>query len=744
MARDSWKSWASLRDPDKPDLELRSRTSGRERWLVRSLAGNEAFARSLEQELLSHPGVLEARANPNSSRVLIKYIPGTPGLDTGLLLEQCVRKISSSPPMAQGEVIGAPVSERAKAAPTDSWFFRFIIFLTGRKAPSDAEGGEPSNPLAEALQIGLPQPKVLIGPVALSVASQGLNFLRGLCFVNIVNAARGESLLFLRPLGVSSGPRFVLLAVTSFLVVAADYVVGILRRRSWHSLGEITTLTLRNEVYSQILHQDLEVFDQLSKSAMTQVIDRDTHHIGQLVARGGDTLVSKGIVLLVAGTSLFTASPMLLGFVSLLVPLLLLPSRLLAGRISEQEQRFSEAEIEFNRTIDNSLSNIVNIKSFSAEDREIFRFFESSAELASSATETDVTSALESRGVDTILVSGWYVMASFTGSLASKGEIDQARYSWLLFLMPRLLDAPANLEEITRIYNKADRGARNLTSILTIEPRIESGPRPLPIEDVRGDVVFDRVSFGYSEDQTVIKDISFELHAGQTCAIVGPTGSGKSTLLRLLTRLYDVNDGFILIDGHDIRELQLGDLRSAIGLVTQDAYLFEGTIRENVQYGRPDATEDEILAALEAASAIEIVERLPGGLDAPLGERGGRLSGGQRQRIALARTLLKAAPILALDEATSQLDYETEAAIQQSLRQEISETKKSAMVVAHRLATIRHADQILVLEDGRITERGVHDTLVTAGGLYQVLWELQVGVSPIDRGLLEVRIRSDS
>jgi ATP-binding cassette subfamily B protein len=192
-----------------------------------------------------------------------------------------------------------------------------------------------------------------------------------------------------------------------------------------------------------------------------------------------------------------------------------------------------------------------------------------------------------------------------------------------------------------------------------------------------------------------------------------------------------------------VRELDLGDLRNAIGLVAQEAYLFDGTIGDNVRYGRADASDAEVFEALEAASALALVQRLPQGLDTPVGERGRLLSGGERQRIALARTLLARAPILALDEATSQLDYETEAAIQQSLQRMVSEARQSVLVVAHRLATIRRADWIVVLEDGRVTEQGVHDDLVTAGGLYQILWELQVNAAPGGRTPFEVRVRRD-
>ena len=221
-------------------------------------------------------------------------------------------------------------------------------------------------------------------------------------------------------------------------------------------------------------------------------------------------------------------------------------------------------------------------------------------------------------------------------------------------------------------------------------------------------------------------------------AIVGPTGSGKSSLLRLLLRFYEADSGRILLDGRDIREVNLEDLRKAISFVSQDVYLFQGSIRENLLLGRPDAGEEELVDAMVGAGAPDLLETLPGGLDASVGERGGRLSGGGRQRVAIARALLKRAPILALDEATSQLDYKTEALVKKSLAAGAARTK-SLIVVAHRLATIRDADRIIVLEAGRIREQGSHQELLAMAGLYASIWNLQSGDDSV-MGNLEVRL----
>jgi ATP-binding cassette, subfamily B, bacterial len=255
-----------------------------------------------------------------------------------------------------------------------------------------------------------------------------------------------------------------------------------------------------------------------------------------------------------------------------------------------------------------------------------------------------------------------------------------------------------------------------------------SGATRLPAAQAQGEVVFDRVTFAYGDGRPVLKDLSLQIWAGRTAAIVGATGAGKSTLVKLLLRFYDVQTGRILLDGHDLRDLVMADLRGAIGFVSQDVFLFHGTVRENIAYGRFNASQDEIIAAAKIAEAHDFILSLANGYDTIVGERGQKLSGGQRQRISIARAILKDPPVLLLDEATSAVDNETEAAIQSSL--ERIAVDRTTIVIAHRLSTIRNADVIFVLENGELREEGRHEELLAQEGVYAGLWRVQTGERP--------------
>ena len=304
-------------------------------------------------------------------------------------------------------------------------------------------------------------------------------------------------------------------------------------------------------------------------------------------------------------------------------------------------------------------------------------------------------------------------------------ELAVGAYSVMVFLTQRLLWPLTLLGQTFDLYQRAMASTSRILDLLDTQPKIQSGKERLAREDVRGEMRFENVSFAYKERQPIFQSLTLDLPAGRTTAIVGSTGAGKTSLLKLLMRFYDVNEGAILLDGRDVRELSLHDLRHAVGLVSQDVFMFHGTVRENIAYGRRDATREEIIEAAKVAEADEFIRLLPQGYETIVGERGQKLSGGQRQRISIARAVVKDPPILVLDEATSSVDNETEAAIQRSLAR-ISEGR-TTIVIAHRLSTIRGADCIYLLEDGALAEQGKHEELLELGGAYAALWRVQTG-----------------
>jgi ATP-binding cassette subfamily B protein len=577
-----------------------------------------------------------------------------------------------------------------------------------------------------------------IGAPALSVVGQALLLIQGLTYTATVNTARGDIPPFLqRASWIPPRWRIWVMAGLNLVLGFTRFHIEPYRRRVWTQLGQDTTQRLRSAVSARILEQDAGFFERHGTARLARLVADDTDQIGVFLAEGGDDFIGHIVVLLISGITLLVTSPLLFALVAASVPFFLVPSGMLRPRIAETRRLASQSADHFRRLLEDTFNGITDVKSFTAEALELRRIHASGARFASATVEAESQTMLQSQIVETVSHFGLYSAAAYSGHLAAEGRIDQSRYTASLYLIPKLLSVPARMGGLIRQYHRAADSASRLAAILDSEPKVRSAAGAVPAWRDGPGVVFDRVSFGYTPTRRILHEVSFQVRPGETLAVVGPTGSGKSTLLRLLLRFYDPDSGSVSLNGRDLSELNLRGLRQSISLVSQEVYLFEGSIRSNLTLGRPGATDEEIQTVLRLAVAEDIVNRRPEGLEAEVGPGGRRLSGGERQRIAIARALLKGSPILAMDEATSHLDYRTEAAIQGSIRNLAA--RHSMILIAHRLSSIRQADQILVLDGGRVRERGNHDELVRADGLYALLWRLQQGESPLD-GSLELRL----
>jgi ATP-binding cassette subfamily B protein len=429
---------------------------------------------------------------------------------------------------------------------------------------------------------------------------------------------------------------------------------------------------------------------------------------------------------LAVGGAMAWLSPLVAGVSFLPIPVILWGSLTFQKRLQPRYRDVRDRAGDLASRLANNLGGMLTIKSYAAETWELERLCEQSQAYRRSNGQAIRLSAAFIPLIRFAILFAFLAILVIGGLQAWQGRIAVGTYSFLVFITQRLLWPLTTLGRTLDDYQRAMASTQRVLDLLDTPITIPGGHRPLPLHAVRGSLDFRSVGFAYSGRSPLLKDFNLSVPAGSTIGIVGATGSGKSTIVKLLLRLYEVQQGEICLDGLPIRELELGDLRRAIGLVSQEVFLFHGTVAENIAYGSFDASRAAIEQASQQAEAARFIEALPQGYDTVVGERGQRLSGGQRQRIALARAILKNPPVLILDEATAAVDNETEAAIQRSLDRITAD--RTTLVIAHRLSTVRHADRIVVMEEGSIVESGRHEQLINSQGAYARLWRVQAGL----------------
>ncbi len=493
----------------------------------------------------------------------------------------------------------------------------------------------------------------------------------------------------------------------------------------WRNLAQTVEHEMRVDAYSHVQGLEMAYFEDQSTGGLMSVLNDDVNQLERFLDTGANNLIQVTTTVIVIGALFFFVAWSVAWMALLPMPIIIWGSVRFQRRLAPRYAAVREQVGILNGQLANNLGGIATIKSFTAENHETGRMSNASNIYREANRNAIRLSSAFSPLIRMVIVSGFIAIMVFGGQMALDGTLNIGVYSVLIFMTQRLLWPLTRLGETFDLYQRAMSSTTRILDLLDTQAQITDGEKSLATKAVRGKVAFEDVLFRYSNGQEVVKGLSLDIPAGDTAAIVGATGAGKSTVIKLLLRFYDVQCGRVTLDGHDLRDLRLDDLRGAVGLVSQDVFLFHGTVRENIAYGTFDADMEQIVEAAKIAEAHEFIMSLPQGYDTIVGERGQKLSGGQRQRISIARAVLKNPPVLVLDEATSSVDNETEAAIQRSL--ERIAVGRTTIVIAHRLSTVRNADRIFVLENGALKEQGKHEELAQGDGIYATLWRVQTG-----------------
>ena len=491
----------------------------------------------------------------------------------------------------------------------------------------------------------------------------------------------------------------------------------------WRNLAQTAQHELRMSAYSHIQDLEMQWFSQQSTGGLMAIMNDDVNQLERFLDQGATDLLQVATTIIVVGGIMFSVAPEVALWAIVPIPVIVAGSFMYQRRIGVRYSKVRTQVADLNALLNNNLQGITTIKSFTAEGREAARVSEASESYREANKEAIRLSASFVPIIRMAILFAFSANMLVGGWMALDGRISLGAYSVIVFITQRLLWPLTRLGETFDLYQRAMASTTRVLDLLDTEVGIVEGD--VILKDVSGELEFRDVEFSYPDREEVLKGLNLLVPAGQTVGLVGPTGSGKTTLIRLLMRFHDPQSGTVSLDGHHVCDLTLNSLRGSISLVSQNTTLFPGSVLENIRYGNPEASLDSVEDAARIAEATEFIALLPNGWYTDIGEGGHRLSGGQRQRIAIARAVLKDAPVLVLDEATSNVDNETEAALKRSISQ-ISKGR-TTLIIAHRLSTVRNADIIAVLHKGEISETGTHESLLEEDGIYSRLWAVQTG-----------------
>ena len=580
--------------------------------------------------------------------------------------------------------------------------------------------------LARLVRYTLPYKKLIITSSLLTLVATGLDMVPPYFTKFLIDN------VFQPSTKSSVAHKLQLLSLLVGVLVAArviSSIMAILRGRLAAILGTKVTFDVRTQLYESLQRLSLSYFDKRQIGAVMTRVTQDTNQLSGFLVEGAQYYVVN--VLMVFGiAAILLAMNWKLGLLVILpAPLLVVTTMLFWRRLMQTFHHFWHSMSKLGAMLNDALSGIRVVKAFGQEDLEINRFRSRSADLYDAGLKVEQLAATVWPALGFLMVIGSLLVWWFGGRQVINGEISLGTLM-AFFAYMGMFYAP--LQILTRIVDWMSRSltsAERIFEVMDTVPEIKDEPDAVPMPYIEGAVEFKKVTFGYDKHKPVLTDVNFSVNAGEMIGLVGHSGAGKSTTINLICRFYDPTEGSITIDDVDMRKIKMADLRQQIGVVLQEPFLFNGTIAENIAYGKPGASREEIMAASKAANAHEFVMKFPDGYDTYVRERGGRLSGGERQRISIARAILRNPRILILDEATSSVDTETEKQLQEAIGRLVK--NRTTFAIAHRLSTLRNADRLLVLENGKFVEFGTHEELLKKKGVYYKLVQLQKEVSRI-------------
>lgn len=523
---------------------------------------------------------------------------------------------------------------------------------------------------------------------------------------------------------------------TFFLVMAAMMAAFLVRALLYyviaywgHTFGILVEADIRRDLFTHVQELDVSFFDHNRTGQLMSRLTSDLFEITELAHHGPEDLLISTLTILGALGIMASIEWRLTLVVACILPVFLAAIMSRRRRMSAASRNEKQKTAAINVGIESSLSGVRTARAFANEAAEIDKFNAANEEFKVSKRAFHHEMGVFNATMEFFMTLLSAAVITVGGYLIMRGEMNYIDLITFSLYITTFISPVRKLANFSEIFARGFAGVERFVSLMRVEPKLKDAPDASELKNCRGEIDVDHVSFTYDAEETdgVLHDVSVHIAPGEAVAIVGPSGGGKSTLCQLIPRFYEVSDGAIRVDGTDVRALTQASLHRAIGVVQQDVFLFADTVRENIRYGRPDATDEEIVEAAKRAEIYDDIMAMPQGFDTYVGERGTMLSGGQKQRVSIARIFLKNPPILILDEATSALDSVTEVRIQHAF-DELSRGR-TTLIIAHRLSTIRSADRILVIEDGRIAEQGTHEELLAKNGEYAALWHTQNGAA---------------